>query len=409
MSTLETKPFLDDGKAAVQGLRRALASVLDAVGADADQPQDISRRFDLDKTLTWRISRVVREENAWEAVQHIPRRPSFGLLLKAMEKHGAPTAAIERVWSALDEFERFVEIHSGDRETLEIMSSSASKRSADKRQEAFRKSGFLANSAIWGVRAKLQLAAHFMVPGTEPGKLSMATICGLADFRRLRANTAWAVATMRGWDVPGAEDLDYVGRARPLDPVSAKTHGLLLTDFCSSPLPEIAIIEVSKAKQRYMIKPGPVGNTAAASVFLGWKFENAASDTEAFPGEAGDHLVLLSTPVEVLVQDFFVHTSLDFAKDPTPHLYSQLPGGPLYPTDEQIQALPTPSEVSDLGHGPPDTTLMDIPRYDDMVALAARELGFPLNEFHGFRHRVSYPPIPTASVLRHPLLKPQHR
>lgn len=378
--------------------------MLDSVSANPDEPQEISRRFDLDKTLTWRISRVVRAEDAWEAVQHIPRRPSVRLLVKAMEKHGAPATTIDALWKAFDEFERFVEVHSGDRDTLEIMSSSASKRTAEKRLEAFRKSGFQANSAIWGVSAKLQLASHLMVPGTEPGKLSMATICGLVDFRRLRANTPWAVATMRGWDGLGLNDIDYVGRARPLVPETARTHGLLLTDFCSNPLPEIDIIEVSKATHRYMIKPGPVGNTAAASVLLGWIFDDAATDTESFPGEPGDHLVLLSTPVEELVHDYFVHKSLDFAKTLTTRLYSQLPGGPMYPSvDDAGQILPMNSEVSDLGHTPPDTTLIEIPRYSDMVALAAERLGYRLDDFHAFRHRISYPPIPTASVIRHPL------
>jgi hypothetical protein len=404
VSTLETKPFLDDGKSAVHGLRRALAAVLESVGADPDQPQDISRRFDLDKTLTWRISRVVREEDAWEAVQHIPRRPSFGLLLKAMERHGASNVAIEGVWKALDEFERFVETHSGDRETLEIMSSAASKRSTEKRLEAFRKSGYQANSAIWGVRAKLQVACNFMTPGRKPGLLNMATICGLMDFRRLRANTPWAVATMRGWHGEDLKDTEYLGQARPLRTGLAGAKGLLLPQFCSDPLPEIEVVEVSKSTHRYMIKPGPVGNTAAASVFLGWAFEDAATDTETFAGESGDHMALVSTPVEELVHDFFVHRSLEYAKVVSSHLYSQLPGGPLYPAvDGPGQLLPVASEVSDLGHSPPDTTLIELPQYHQMVALGAENLGYPMEEFQAFRYRLSYPPIPTASVIRHPL------
>lgn len=382
--------------------------MLESVNADPDQPQEISRRFDLDKTLTWRISRVVREEDAWEAVQHIPRRPSFRLLVKAMEKHGAPSNLIDQLWQALEEFERFVETHSGDRETLEIMSSSASKRTAEKRLEAFRKSGFQASSAIWGVRAKLHLAMNMMAPAATPGMLSMATVCGFMGFRRLRANTPWSIATMRGWHGETMDDTEYHQHARPLRADTPRDVGMLLTDFCSEPRPEIEIVEKPVHSHRYMLKAGPVGNTGAANIFLGWKFDNAAPIEQTFSGETGDHVVMLMTPAEELVHDFVIHKSLGFGRELTAHMYSQLPGGPLYPQiNEPWHQLPVSSDIADLGEAPPELTPLQVPNYREMVDLAARSLGYTIDDFCAFRYRLSCPPIPAASVLRHPLLKPK--
>ena len=225
VTTLESKPFLDDGRSAVQGLRRALAEVLAAVGADPSQPQEISRRFGLDKTLTWRITRVVREGNAWDAIEHIPRRPSIGIFVSAMSKHGASAERIDKLWRAMTEFERFVETHSGDRETLDMMVSVPARKSAAKRLEAFRKAGFQANSATWGVRAKIQLATHIMSPGLKPGHVDIGTVCGLVDFRRLRPNVPWAIASINSWRGSGSlEDEGLLGDDRP--PIDQRSDGL---------------------------------------------------------------------------------------------------------------------------------------------------------------------------------------
>ncbi len=404
LSTLESKPFLDDGKVAVHGLRRAFANVIAAVGASPDEPQELSRRFGLDKTLTWRITRVIREEDAWEAVQHIPRRPSIQIFATALSKHGAPAQTIEALWSALDAFELFVETHSGDRETLEMMASSASRKTAFKRLETFRKSGFQANCAIWGVSAKVQFAAKLVAPSDAPDMLTLATICGLVGFRRLRANTPWAMASIQSWKGRSDEDPDYLSSVRPMLPNPPPQSELLIPKFCSQPLPSISVIENPRGVFRHMLNEGPVGNTASANVCLGWVSSVSAPAHESYPGETGDHVVIVSTPSEELYHDIFIHNDLPWAFDLSAHLYGQLPGGPQYPSSgSDAPKLPVPTDMIDLG-SPPQIVEQDIPQYGEMVALAARQLGCDLSAFRAFRFRLKYPPIPTMAVLRHPLL-----
>jgi hypothetical protein len=101
----------------------------------------------------------------------------------------------------------------------------------------------------------------------------------------------------------------------------------------------------------------------------------------------------------------FVHKDLTFALDPSAHVYSQLPGGPQYPAGGKDAALlPVPTDVSDLGSMPPDTTTLEIPEYKAMVEMAIVALGHKLEDFHAYRYRLKYPPIPAMAVLRHPLL-----
>ncbi|MFN7020908.1 MAG: hypothetical protein ACK4WH_06225 [Phycisphaerales bacterium] len=380
---------------------------MSSVDADPDQPQEISRRFGLDKTLTWRIARVVRAKDPWEAVPHIPRRPSIGIFTRAMARHGAPPDLIASVHDALNQFERCVEVHSGDRETLEMMLGFQPRGTTAKRMEAFRKAGFQANSAIWGVRARLQIGVQVMAPSmADPGSLSLSTVCGLVDFRRLRPDVPWTIAAPSRWDELQSEQ-GMVGPL-PIDLSLSPHDPPLLADFCSSPLPKMKAVKESRDLTRYMLTEGPVGNTAAASVIFGWRYPRSASKFQSYPGEEGEHGVVLSTPVELLIQDLYIHRSLDFAFNPEGVVYSQLPGGPRYPEHgRQASQLPVASEVVDLGESPPDTTSPEMHRFGEMVEAACHASGYPLDEFRGYRLRIKYPPIPSIAILRHPLLSPQ--
>jgi hypothetical protein len=411
VETLHSKPFIEDTRTAVQGLRRALADVLTSVRANADEPQEVSRRFGLDKTLTWRIARVIRAEDPSEAVAHIPRSPSIHIFLRAMSKHGAPAERVESVLAALSDFERFVHTHSGDRETLEMMLGASPKRSAAKRMEGFRKTGFQANCATWGVRARIQLALHFAAPSAVVGAVDTATVTGLVDFRRLRPDVPWGVASVLAWDAQGvALNGDHPGTFAALDPSVRAGDAPVLREFCTSPTPAMRTIEYPKGTKKFMLCEGPVGNTAAATIMSGWLALGVGSVRESEPGELGEHGVVLSTPVEELIHDLYIHRDLPFAMDPDSRVYNQLPSGPQYPTGgPEAALLPVPTDVADLGGGvasggEPDTTTPEIPRYREIAELAARRLGWNLGDFHGYRYRLRYPPIPAMQVMRHRLM-----
>ena len=274
--------------------------------------------------------------------------------------------------------------------------------------EAFRKSGYQAGAAVWGVHARMQLASQIVAPGTTAGMLDLAVVCGLSGFRRLRADVPWAVSSVQAWDGESSFDGEYQSKIGPIDPAIRRGDVPLLRGFCSQPLPEMRTIEHPAKTHRYMLAEGPVGKTAAATVFLGWMVRSVASIRQSFPDETGDHIVNLSTPVEELVQDLFIHRDLQVAMNPTAHVYSQLPGGPQYPAGGKNAApLPVPTNVQDLGAGPPDPTMVEIPRYREMVEMAARRLGHALDDFAAYRFRLRYPPIPATAVMRHNLLPMQ--
>lgn len=409
MSRVESKPFAEEGKVAVYGIRRAFADMLASVGADPSQPQEVARRFGLDKTLAWRISRVVGEDDAWEVVQHIPKQPSIKLFVNALLKHGADRTCADDIWKALEEFDDFVRTHSGDRETLEIMASGTGHKSALKKLETFRKMGFQANSAIWGVQTRMQFGVTFLSPSKDPGKIDLAVVSGMVGFRRLRPNVAWAISSQTAWDYERTADGSVKEDWSPLDPTIGPSEVPLIRQFCGKPAPAMRVIEERTNERRYvrryMLSEGDIGNTAATTVVLGWVHRAAGLTHQSYPGEHGEHGITLSTPAEEVVRDLYIHKDLAFAFDVTASAYSQLPGGPQYPVSgKEAPQLPIPTDIIDLGSASKTTTAPGVPRYAEMVEFAAERLGNSLGDFHAFRFRLKYPPIPSMVVLRHSLL-----
>lgn len=387
---------------AVRELRAAILGLATAAGVDLLQPQDVSRRFALDKTLTWKIARVVRDQQGADAVMHMPGRRRMSMFVAALVRAGASEQLAAEVWRAFDAFEQMVETHSGDRGTLDVMVATPKSRSAEKRMELIRKNGFMSNAAVWGVRARLQMSAHMLAPHDNEGRIAALTMCGFLELQRLRENQPWAVANALRWD-----HSDGAGAGvTPLHPHGLISGGPVLPEFCTSPLPQMREQAINPENRRFELAPGPVGRNSAVDVVLGWRWPNQHSIYEARPGEMGQHAMRLSTPVEVMTLELWVHRAFAFAMNPTMRLYSMLPSGPVFPGDgPEAGLLPLQADVFDLGYGVAGAASPDYPRNAELIRLGAERLGMDPSDFRGFRAVLKFPPIPTMAVLMHPLLK----
>ena len=56
-------PFEEHLRTSVQGLRGAFAEVMAAIDIDATKPQQMARQVGLDKSLSWKLSRILGEED----------------------------------------------------------------------------------------------------------------------------------------------------------------------------------------------------------------------------------------------------------------------------------------------------------------------------------------------------------
>jgi hypothetical protein len=387
---------------ALRGVRSALAEISAAVGADTTRPQNFARHLSLDKSLAWHLSKIITEKDAMSAVGHVPGRAGNRIVIKAFEKAGASEESLSNLRGALAEFDRMVEVHCGDRDTLQMMLGGANSESAA-RDEIHRKRLFQGASAIWGVQARIHLAAHVVAPNADDSEsLDFAIVNGLVDFKRLRPSVPWAVSSLRQYSDDGSPL--PVGTFEPLDETVAHDAAPLLREFCSQPLPPVRITPGGPNLTRFEIGEGPVGATGTLTCLTGWMWRKIAARYRTEHDQFGEHQVRLNTPAEMLIFDLYIHRGLEFNLPPQLQLYSQLPGGPLHPDGGQDAGLLRLREnIIDLGSGPPDMITPELPRHSAIAELAMRRLGTSPRDYQGYRLQMRYPPIPTMALYRHTL------
>lgn len=394
--------FVEEAKTALNEVRSSLASLVASVGANPTQPQEISRRFGLDKTLTWKIARVICDDDTLASAVHVPGRASLRNLVEVLEREGAPPETTGPVLAAIEGFERLIAVHSGDRSTFEVMLGVASADLARRRGEKARKMAYQGASAIWGVQARVHVSLHFVAPNAaKSDALDLGVIAGFVDFRRLRPDVPWAVARRATFLHDGT--VSSPGTTVAMDPDVAPADPPIVKRFSSSPLPPLRQTPGQNNVTRFELTEGPIGNAGAATCILGWIARGETGRYRADGDIYGEHIVRLSTPVELLYHDLYVHRSLAL---PSPEvvIYSDLPGGPVFPFDGlETGRLPAMESMVDLGENPPNATAADLPEYRRMVTFAAERMGWTLNDFHGYRFRLRYPPIPTLCLYRYAL------
>jgi hypothetical protein len=401
-----TSDFEADLKAVAHRLRSSILGLMASVNQDVSNPQAIARQFGLDKNLTWKISKVVQESDAFAALAHFPGQASVRALLKAFERAGATESSVRAMRQAAADFDHIVRVHSGDRVTLDMMLDNLVAERRHERMEIHRRTLYRGLSATWGVQARLQLCVNVVAPSDDPDWVDVAWLSGLVELRRLRRDTPWAIASVGKFADDGSPL--PVGTLEALDPrFNGPDTAPLLGDFCSKPLPDIRPAPPAGNMVRYQLVQGQVGKLAAVSCIIGLKGRSLVRRTKAENYTCGEHGARLYTPAELLIHDLYVHRDLRYAMSPELAVYSHMPGGLMYPGCEPGQGLlPVGDPVVSLGSQPPDVLTPEFPRYSKMIHYVFERSGWDMHDFAGFRVKLPYPPIPALAVLRYPLPEP---
>lgn len=398
-TTAIKEDFSEHLETTLQAFRTAIIELILAIGADPSKPQDLARQLGISRNLTWKLSKVVGGVDLFAVVPHIPGAAAFRIFFAAMAKAGAPEHLIVDARNAVEEFDRVVKVHTGDRNTLEIMISDRLPASAQSEQiEQSRKLAFQGNSGTWGVRAHVQCAMHILAPNADdPDMADLVQVAGLVGFRRLRPNARWLLFRRERW----ADDDPHPARdiVESLDPDFPADKGVpLLGEYCSKPIPKVDVIP-GEGEDQYELPPGPVGNTAAFTCVYGQvmrKVGNVYGEREGELSEIGCNLI---TPTEHFLFDLLVHRDFDWAMDPKMVVYSRMDGGAMHmAARRERNHLTTAEPVSDLGFVAGALATPLVPRYSALVRGVFDRLGWDAGDFRVFRLVMAYPPIPTVAI-----------
>jgi len=399
MPTSTSNDFETHCRETLDGLRASLIRLYSAAGLDPDSPQDVARRFKLNKTLTWKLSKVIGATDNLAAVSHVPGAGAMHIFLKSIADSGASVEAIDGVRDAATRFDKMVELHVGDRPTLELVLDGMAPGATD-RLEVSRKLAFRGNSGIWGVQAHTRLALNVLVPNKDnPNTLDMATVRGYSGFRRLRPSVRWPLFQVREWSTgddammtqPNWESIENNG-----DPSVANIMG----SFSSRRLPEIRAERTDEGTD-FVLMPGPVGNFGAIDCYQGEMMRSAVSRYRTDDDPIGEFGAAISVPLETLVMDLVVHEDLAFALDARVLVLGQV-SRQNQPTGDESSAtaLPIVDEVRAISGRPPALATPRIERYPEMLEMICERLGCESTRMRAVRLEMKYPPLGSTVLLR---------
>jgi len=402
--TSPEKPFADHLRDVVQRIRGTILELLTSAGADPSRPQDIARTLGLKTKLAWQLSRVVTSKDEPVAVDHLPGGQGIEILLAAGERAGAAPATIDRVRKAVDDFARFVEIHAGDRATLDLMllPSGAVAHEHAERLESLRKMAFLGNSATWGIQARARVSISFFAPNADaPDRVDSVGISGVLDLRRLRSDVRCPLFDRRSYRDDGSP---VVSRAEPVFPSQKTGTPMLIDAFCSQPFTELSVNDVPNGVV-YELAEGPVGNRGAVTYVVGSVNRAVGSCYRTDMDRYGETSVSHTLPAQDFVCDVYMHEDLPRDRDQLPEvtLHSQVGIGLAYGLGARSHGmLPIAETLQDLGQ-PPIVATPVFSQHGELVDATLDQLGWDLGKFRGYRLVMHYPPIATRSAIRYEL------
>ncbi|MGJ8635226.1 MAG: hypothetical protein ACSHX5_00070 [Phycisphaerales bacterium] len=385
MDIQEATQFEDHCRDAVLELRGALLDLFQEVGSDPTRPQDVARRFKLNKNLTWKIAKIVGSESAFDAVEQVPGTGGMKIVLESMRQADASEEAIARVKGAMDRYEQMIQIHVGDRVSLELMLDGMG--SDKSKLLKSRKLVYQGNTGLWGLQANARITAQFIAPSTlDPMKLDIAQVTGLQRVRRLRQ--------IDRWDLFRFVRLHGEGQEQTRLPIDLAEQGCpgLMSEFSEGVLPEIRI-EESERSINIELGPGPVGKTGEFSSYFGYMYPGcesryaSADDDEAFLFSS------ISMPAQVLLFDLYVHKDLYPLIEPRVNVF----GNPwsserVFDEKARIEVL---ESFQDLGRGANISTAL-ARNYPRVIETTLNAGGWQASDFHCLRLLVDYPPMGSA-------------
>ncbi len=398
MTAFQSQPvpaFEEHLTTAFQEVRRTLGELLAASGLDPTEPQEMARRLKVSRNLTWKISKVVCGRDLFEALQHLPGDEGLEILVKAARQAGAGEESAERVRVAQRELDRLVEIHTGDRATLDLILDNMGGAGSAERLEQSRKLAYRGNSGVWGVQAKARMSTLIMMPAkSNPDLIDAAQVGGIIDFRRLRPNVCWPLFRPRLYTSDG-ELRPMVEEA--IDPAFAGAEGpKLMSEFCT-PMP-LGLRRVPEGKSFFFeLEETAIGNTGSITCFIGTVLRAVGPIHRSGDELTADFSAQISMPAEMLQLDICLHRSLDVWGHPESFLFGQLHG-----TEPRVQPyrIPVGERAEMLPGVPPLIHSTVMGNYERLMAYTFERLGWAQREFRVFRLMLRYPPMHSTAVMR---------
>ncbi|MBX3359706.1 MAG: hypothetical protein KF745_14900 [Phycisphaeraceae bacterium] len=413
-ATLSESSLEENARSAIHRLQSSLAEAMDQVRSEWNPStgrfSDLGTRLGIDKKLAWKIGRVMRTSDPFDAATNLPGSAGFEKFLVAAQKSGVSATSIARLRSNYTDYLALIRTHAPDKSAFETMISRYSRGGPTRTDLDQRKAAFRANAYLFGVRAKLQIRADFLHPAVSgrPEMMDVASVRGFVDLVRTRPEVAWPISRVAYRDDHQhiATSLQHLESIDPPERFSSASEFVdipLLGEFCSRPLARIYGIASPDGLPEAMIAGGAVGQTGACTCITG----EVSRDHAPTRRDANNHFtgaaVRCFTPAELFVCDQYVHRDLFGKMEYEVLQVSELNKRATGDRQLDVMRLPIRERVAYLGTGTDVSGLEAFPRFREMISHVFSRLGWKADDFFVYRLTLQYPTVPACVLIEHPL------
>ena len=412
-SSRSTLEFAAHAREAIRMLQSASAAIVTGIpGSRVTRPNQLSRILLIDKTLAWKMSKLLETTDPFEAGQYLPGLGGINIFIEAAARKRVPIEALEDAKEACQRLGELIRVHAGDRKTFDALLASQVKDEPTQAEIEHRKMAFQGNSYLFGIQCKVRLASFILWPSQLPDLLDVTLIRGFIDIKRFRPDVTWRIHKAGSVDETGSLSTDFHSEA--LDPAirseERDRHPPFMTEFCTKPLPGFRSDERKDGLVEYRLVEGAVGNTGRTTCLFGEITRGPEPRYRTASHPVNSVAVRLRMPCEILVLDAFIHRDLFGDRVPELNCFNELFAGQILAKGQECDRMEIHEKVRRPGTGADNLRIPEIPRYPDMIHYAFDRIGEESAKFNLFRVRIRFPPIPAVYLLEQELPeRPDHR
>ena len=221
----------------LNGLKSAVTDILMALPGDLEQPRDVYKTLGIDRMIGWNIFKLHEVEDCFLSVKHIPRKAAFKGFLRAASRKGVREALLTTAENNFNLFEELVELHAGDRPSMEMMLLAYSDLGTSQASLDHRKLAFTGNRFLYGLETRTRLTISLFEPTDSTTDWKLTLLKGSFGLRRNRPDIPWFYVRPRVFTE--FEGQPHSPVSKPLvEPVNGNKLPYY-TPFCNCSLPSI--------------------------------------------------------------------------------------------------------------------------------------------------------------------------
>ena len=379
-------------------LRRAIATVLEAVAGPKPRPARITLLIGLDKSLASRFVRALQAPSDLELMHLVPSPAGLRILASLATRYADP-ASLENLLGATERFENLLDSVPGGRAAIDAQISESSPVALEKRAHIAKQASFKSMSFLLGHFCDVLTTSLFLVPSADGKRVDGIEIHRRTGLRRMRPSTPLALMSL--WGDPEDHLTENAIHLETLDGDrgSRNPEGFILSEYSTQPIPDLEIVHDEDMTTLVLAGDpnvqAPAQFTSAFRIRNGWPLEPEAR-TYGLRG------YVLHMPCRRMVRDVYVAESL--YADASPQISYLLPGprAAMRPPREDgrrhFNEVDLTTSIEQLPPGLPSYTIHGVMNHGAAVRHVLERSGHGATRFRGWRCAVTYP-VPLVEMM----------